>query len=583
MLVRRRLTRLLLGGGALLLGCLLVWWARSGSAPSASELVVVRETEVDQIYLRGTASAATPELSAGQLTEPSRQLGESRDLRVRIVHAEGPRPVKGASVRLLKPAVAAPALGAKQYCGVVSVATTDADGLVVLPQIPIMPLLIEVSHLEYASRTLPVDWALDLFEIGLVAGCTARGRVVDPAGDPVPGITVVACAARLPYPTIGRGSYPQDAASMVTTRTDAFGAWEVRCGAQIDYQYAVEDVGWATLSAEEKGAQKLPDGSGGGETVIVAAPVRGFRMRFVHGSTRGLVVPHAVRVVPAPGALSGILRGEMRGGRWLNNGATWQYLPVSQALRGVYEGYVVFRNPDAAEQLSSLPMVVHKLHYRPTLVRIPLSRLDALAVSDVAHQIHLQPTDPQSEVGTLRVSCPYLGDAAVWKPPERILQVSASGWSESYRGALAGDNRWVFHGVPSGTMHVSMQTEDRITWTQSIEVDVGPGREEYVQLLGQKPTGVIIRAQDDLEQPVVNFRKVVLESEDPQSSGPLFLPPRLVHIDDSGKRLDSVIWVPPGEHRLRIYAPGLKPARSASFEVTAAAVTTVNVTMESGS
>lgn len=85
-----------------------------------------------------------------------------------------------------------PVAGARVLAGPAA-SLSDADGLFRTDEVPLGPLVVEVAHPHYPRhrRRLEIEPGVNRIEVVFEAGTSARGRVVDEAGSPVPGATAV--------------------------------------------------------------------------------------------------------------------------------------------------------------------------------------------------------------------------------------------------------------------------------------------------------------------------------------------------------------------------------------------------------
>jgi hypothetical protein len=86
----------------------------------------------------------------------------------------------------------APVAGARVIAGSTA-CLSDSDGVFRTEEVPTGPVLIEVSHAHYPrhQRRLDIEPGVNRIEVVFEAGTSARGRVVDDAGNPVPGATAI--------------------------------------------------------------------------------------------------------------------------------------------------------------------------------------------------------------------------------------------------------------------------------------------------------------------------------------------------------------------------------------------------------
>lgn len=411
-------------------------------------------------------------------------------IRVRVVDAVTHEAVAGARVLSLRDSPLVRHFGAGRPEDVLAEGTTAADGFATLSADSAESVAwVAASALGRAPGIAAVEPHADpAARIALTPGLDIAGVVVDPAGVPVPGVTIHARHHEVPAATLALGLVTSGPASCAEAVSDARGRFRLTGLSAGMHWLAPRADGWERYVRRGHGARPEPEHvlAGTRDVGITVVAVRVCRLRFLDATTELPIGAGPPQFAVERGPAVRFLDGRAPGERPVWAGATW--LPV-QAV-GDRTGVLQFDTggpiPDRVTLKGQVPF-----YQQVQVTGVRLGLPSALAAGGWVDDVRLLPEGGEGR-GAIRAHCdprlaglaPSRGGPWVW--------IEAEG---HVAGRWDGPTTLLASTLPAGRHDVIVF--DGIRTSEPIEVIVLPGTTVDVTPRFPAPSGVTLVVRDD--------------------------------------------------------------------------------------
>ncbi len=504
----------------------------------------------------------------------------SQGLIVRVLDEITASPIAGARIVLGVATERSVSEGFAETADLLRETRTGGDGLAVVGRVPTDEgAWIRVEAEKHGPVVRPVDPPVRPLEVRLPVGLQISGIVQTPAGERVPGATVVARHVRLPKRAPEVGASPAGSEGWARAQTNLEGEFALSGLSPGSYSLCAYGDGWRFY--EPRPAVGEPQdavvAAGTAGVKLLVEPVRLLRFRLLHGPT-GTPVCTCIDSLEFAES-SALSRSRRPGPGRIFGRATWIDLWAGSDP-SVYTVSVELKTartvPEHVGVLLDVP------GYRPCAAEIRTWMPGQLEGNPHVDNIELVPAEAE-EIGTVIIaSARELQGLA--RASRRELWWAGEG-SCSMLGRPLGGDRWEFTAVPAGRR--AIRVNDGVNWSVAKEIDVTPRGVTETPVEFPPPTGMTLELRDpggrqlfDADQ--LYFYRLKGEAvEWPFNEWIGKVETTAPRTDAATRRIVPVLTeIPdPGKYRVVVERAGYRAA-AAEFEISAGRVTPVKITMD---